>query len=42
MRKRVVLGLALLTAASANAMDIKGKIKDAKTGEEIIGRSDGT
>ena len=39
MRKRVVLGLALLTAASANAMDIKGKIKDAKTGEEIIGAS---
>lgn len=39
MRKRVVWGLALLTAASANAMDIKGKIKDAKTGEEIIGAS---
>lgn len=39
MRKRVVLGLALLTAVSANAMNLKGKIKDAKTGEEIIGAS---
>ena len=40
MRKRVVLGLALLAAAAgADAMSLKGKIKDAKTGEEIIGAS---
>lgn len=39
MKKSVILGLALLTAAGANAMNLKGKIKDAKTGEEIIGAS---
>ena len=41
MKKRVILGLALLTtmATGANAMNLKGKIKDAKTGEEIIGAS---
>ena len=40
MKKRAVLGLVLLAlAAGANAMNLKGKIKDAKTGEEIIGAS---
>ena len=40
MKKRVILGLALLTiGAGASAMNLKGKIKDAKTGEEIIGAS---
>lgn len=38
--KKIVLAFALLVATtSVNAMEVKGKIRDAKTGEEIIGAS---
>ena len=38
MRRGVsVVLLGLSVAFSANALDIKGKIKDRKSGEEIIG-----
>lgn len=39
MKSSLVLGLLLLTSASLSAKDIKGKVKDAQTGEEIIGAS---
>ena len=38
--KKIVLAFALFVATtSVNAMEVKGKIRDAKTGEEIIGAS---
>ena len=39
MRVCFVISLLLLLTANATARDIKGKIKDARTGEEIIGAS---
>ena len=37
MKSSLVLSLLLLATANINARDIKGKVKDAQTGEEIIG-----
>ena len=39
MRLSVVLGVFLLLSVDISARNIKGKIKDAQTGEEIIGAS---
>ena len=39
MKSSLVLSLLLLATANINARDIKGKVKDAQTGEEIIGAS---
>lgn len=39
MKPKLVLGLCLLAATQAQAWDLKGRIKDAKTGEELIGAS---
>ena len=36
MKSSLVLSLLLLATANINARDIKGKVKDAQTGEEII------
>lgn len=37
MQKPFLISLFLLTALTASPSDIRGKVKDAKTGEEIIG-----
>lgn len=39
MKSKLVLGMCLLASVNAHAWDLKGKIKDAQTGEEIIGAS---
>ena len=39
MKKRIMLCLCLLSAIHIKAWDLKGRIKDANTGEEIIGAS---
>ena len=42
MRVCFIISLLLLLTANAAARDIKGKIKDARTGEEIIGAGKAT
>lgn len=39
MKSKLVLGACLLASIHAQAWDLKGRIKDAQTGEEIIGAS---
>ena len=39
MKSKFILGLCLLTAAHVHAWNLKGRIKDALTGEEIVGAS---
>ena len=39
MKSSLVLGLLLLATTNIHAIDIKGKVTDAQTGEEIIGAS---
>lgn len=39
MKSSLVLGLLLLATTNIHARDIKGKVTDAQTGEEIIGAS---
>ena len=39
MKSKLVLGACLLASINAQAWDLKGRIKDAQTGEEIIGAS---
>ena len=39
MKGKILFSLCLLASISANAGVIKGKVKDARTGEEIIGAS---
>ena len=37
MKSKWILGACLLASVNAQAWDLKGKIRDAQTGEEIIG-----
>ena len=39
MKSKWILGACLLASVNAQAWDLKGKIRDAQTGEEIIGAS---
>ena len=39
MKLKAAISLLLLLSFGANAREIKGKIRDSKTGEEIIGAS---
>ena len=39
MKTNWALGVLILASANLNARDIKGIVKDAQTGEEIIGAS---